>query len=94
MHPHHSHKDARGEEDLVEGGEGPFQVSGRHLLDVEGIEAHDQPTEEAKHQASHDQNLKGPDSLGREHETGAHHRESVHNEDGVPSVSGHMNTLE
>lgn len=50
--PHHSHQGTSRQGDLVERGEGSSQLGGRHLLDVEGVQAHDQTTEQSEDQPS------------------------------------------
>lgn len=76
--PHHPHQGARGQGDLVECGEGSSQLGGRHFLDVERVQAHDQTTEQAEHQPSQDQNLKGLAGFGNKHKTSRCHRKAVH----------------
>lgn len=81
--PYHSHQDARSKRHLVECSKGPSQVCGGHLLDVEGVKTHHQAAEQTKHQPSQDENLERLAGFGGEHQTGPHHWETVHDEDGV-----------
>lgn len=80
---YHSHQDAWGEGHLVECSEGPSQVCGGHFLDVERIKTHHQAAEETEQQPSQDEDLKWLAGFGGGHQTRSHHRETVHNEDGV-----------
>lgn len=56
---HHAQQNAWGEGDLVQCGKRSTQVGGGNSLDVERVQAHGKPTEEAEDQATHNEHLKG-----------------------------------
>lgn len=63
--------------------EGSSEGGGRHLADVHGSQAGEEPAEQADDQATGDHHLVGGADGGEAHEEAADHRQRVHQEHGA-----------